>query len=302
MTNTELPDGVKTDVDFTAGFCPRCGYGIGLEGHKTQTVCPRCSTLVKLGMVRGTYREAVPCNADCQYARGRLCACSCGGRNHRRGYIAMPELVPGWVRERDVRAKAAAETRAARKAADVKAAAEAIRETNRREWLTRFPILAALLGDDSEYRGAGGFAWDMRCALEQGRMTERQAEAAARMIERDRADRERIEQREAAKAAAIAAGVKVPTGRQRFTGIVVTAKWQPAYTYGAGETLKILVVTEAGWKVWVTAPRSMENVDTLIETKAEIAMTASLEPSEDDQLFGFGKRPTYHGTTGVIKA
>lgn len=301
MTVTEiLPEGIKADVAFTAGFCPRCGYGIGREGYATKATCPKCSTVVTLGMVRGRFNDAVPCNADCQYARGNLCSCACGGRNHRRGYIAMPELVPGWVRERDSKAHAAKTERAERKAADIKAAAEALRETNRTEHLKAYPILAALLTD--EYAGMWGFAGDMRMALEQGRMTERQAAAAARMIERDREIAAREQAREAAKAAAIAAGVTVPTGRQRFTGIVVTAKLQDPYCYGAASTLKILVVTEAGWKVWVTAPSSMTDVDTLIEAKAEIAMTATLEPSDDDQLFGFGKRPTYHGTTGVIKA
>lgn len=118
----------------------------------------------------------------------------------------------------------------------------------------------------------------------------RQAAYAAEQAEKA----ERIAAFEASKAAEEelrAAGVTVPTGRVTVTGVVVSVKVQDS-PYGF--TVKMLVKSAEGWKVWGTMPRSLEgNYNTIgAEEGDTVTFAAALTPSDDDPLFGFFKRPT----------
>lgn len=75
-----------------------------------------------------------------------------------------------------------------------------------------------------------------------------------------------------------------PEGRVDITGEVITTKWKSSYY---GDTLKMLVRSTDGYKVWGSVPTSLASVK-----KGEtIKFTATLEKSKDDETFGFFKRP-----------
>ncbi len=98
----------------------------------------------------------------------------------------------------------------------------------------------------------------------------------------DEAEQRRVE-REAATQALVATGVEVPTGRIVIEGEVVSTKVQSS-TYG--DTLKMLVQNEAGWKVWGSVPSAID-----VDKGTRVRFTATVEQSKDDALFGFFKRP-----------
>lgn len=66
-------------------------------------------------------------------------------------------------------------------------------------------------------------------------------------------------------------------------GEVVTMKMQDGYY---GSTLKMLVKDERGFKVWGTVPSSPQ-----IERGDRIEFLAGVEKSDDDETFGYFKRP-----------
>lgn len=80
----------------------------------------------------------------------------------------------------------------------------------------------------------------------------------------------------------------VPNGLQQVEGIVVSLKWTPGYTYNSPSVLKALVVDDRGFKVWGSVPRSIINE---IERGMRITFEATLQRSDDDETFGFFKRP-----------
>ena len=68
------------------------------------------------------------------------------------------------------------------------------------------------------------------------------------------------------------------------TGTVLSTKWvENKY----GSTLKMLVEDRRGFKVFGSVPSALENV-----RGRSVSFTAALEPSRDDEKFGFFKRPT----------
>lgn len=79
----------------------------------------------------------------------------------------------------------------------------------------------------------------------------------------------------------------VPFGRLQVTGKVLTTKLQDGYM--GHQTLKCLVATEAGYKVWGTLPKVEGDY---IRKNDMIIFTATLERSEKDPKFGFYTRPT----------
>lgn len=129
-----------------------------------------------------------------------------------------------------------------------------------------------------------------RAKLEAKRLAEAEAEAAAwaaGAAQREAEAAAKVEaERLAAEAHAALPGV--PTGRATVEGEILSTKWvENTYSYNGGGTTKMLVLTDAGWKVWGTMPSSLD-----AERGDRVAFTATLEPSRDDHAFGFFKRPT----------
>jgi hypothetical protein len=74
-------------------------------------------------------------------------------------------------------------------------------------------------------------------------------------------------------------------GRQMFEGEIVSTKTQESQY---GTQYKMLAKNDAGQKIWCTIPSKLES-----EAKhTRFRMSIEVEPSKDDPIFGFGKRPT----------
>lgn len=94
--------------------------------------------------------------------------------------------------------------------------------------------------------------------------------------------------REAQRAEVKAAAAPAPTGKVEVTGVIVGIKEIDGYTRYSLPTTKWTLLTDAGWRLYVTAPAAIEDAgrgDT-------VRLTATLEPSRDDATFAFGKRPS----------
>lgn len=77
-----------------------------------------------------------------------------------------------------------------------------------------------------------------------------------------------------------------PSKRKGYAlvGKVVSTKWQSS---DYGDTLKMLVKATEGFKVWMTVPSGLD-----VETGDQIEVTVTVEASDNDEYFGFGKRPS----------
>lgn len=85
-----------------------------------------------------------------------------------------------------------------------------------------------------------------------------------------------------------ASEVLVPEGRQEIVGKVSSIREQAsAYRHGQKER-KMLVLAEEGWKVWGTLPAALSDA----KVGDRVKFAATLTRSDDDQMFGFFKRPT----------
>jgi hypothetical protein len=124
-----------------------------------------------------------------------------------------------------------------------------------------------------------------RKARQYGELSQRQAELITKLVaelehaEEDTATRE-------AEAAARPPAAPVPTGKLVVEGEIVSTRWQDN-PYGPGGCMKMLVVTDAGWKVWGTMPAALN-----ASQGDRVRFTATIQPSDDDLCFGFFKRPT----------
>lgn len=76
-----------------------------------------------------------------------------------------------------------------------------------------------------------------------------------------------------------------PTGRVEITGRVLKCELRPTEF---GMTLKMAVRDDRGFTVWVTCPSAISQA----ERGERVQFTAAIQPSRDDPMFGFGKRPT----------
>lgn len=84
-----------------------------------------------------------------------------------------------------------------------------------------------------------------------------------------------------------------PKGRIRIIGSVIKAAFHES---GFGETLKVTIKDDRGFVVWMTCPASLQLVECegfqrSLERGDRVAVTVSVEPSDRDPKFGFGKRP-----------
>lgn len=285
---------------FSAGTCLACGFVNASKEGATRRKCEGCGASVTLTFVSGEVNGAIPCDGACQYAVGKWCSCSCGGANHRRGYIAP--TVPIWVRERDTQRHAAKVARKTVKAEKAKQETDNRRE----ELLADYPILQALMSD--EYLHAFGFMSDMRGALMRGSMSPRQLTATIGALQRDQRQAAREAQWEAEKAALKASGVTVPTGRVEVTGTIISAKSElDPYSYHGGLVIKIIVKTDDGWRVYGTAPKSLETdfkpgnyqgewedryTDWLKGKRVTMIATLKGPSKPDDATFGYYSRPS----------
>ena len=116
-----------------------------------------------------------------------------------------------------------------------------------------------------------------------GSVSEAQVALVARLFGQIEEAARRLATRDADTAALIATGIVAPEGRTVVTGVVAAQK---AIEGDYGVSYKMLVVTAAGWRVWVTEPASIS------PSKGDtVRFTATLTRSNDDALFAFGSRP-----------
>jgi len=88
----------------------------------------------------------------------------------------------------------------------------------------------------------------------------------------------------AAEQAELDAAEPCPTGKVEINGVVLATKWQESMY---GSTLKMLVKDDRGFKVWGSVPSKLDNVK-----GRSVSFSATIQPSQDDEKFGFFKRPT----------
>jgi hypothetical protein len=174
---------------------------------------------------------------------------------------------------RRIKARIASQREAARNAA--KARAEAV--VGGFEWLYAGTHDNATLADIA------------RKCLAWGGITERQLALVRRIHDGTPAEWEVKKAAQAAQRAAddaAAQPVPVTAERVEITGEVLTTKEQEGYMPGQS-VLKMLVKTDAGYKLWGTVPRDLE-----VARGVKVAFSAKVERSKDDAKFGFFSRPT----------
>lgn len=178
-----------------------------------------------------------------------------------------------------MKSRIAAAREAARNAA--KARAEAV--TGGYEWLYSGTHDNATLADVARK----GLAW--------GGLTARQVEMVKRIHDGTPAEWEvKRAAREAARAAEESAAQPVPVtdARMAVRGVVLSTKTQDGYMPGQS-VLKMLVKTDAGYKLWGTAPSQLldDGTDSPLRGKT-VEFLARIQRSKDDAKFGFFSRPT----------
>ena len=113
--------------------------------------------------------------------------------------------------------------------------------------------------------------------MKYGRLTERQV-AFAKKLAKETVERKANEVEEKANAKPVIVGKGIV-----ITGIVLAQKWQESHY---GDTLKMLVKDDRGFKVYGTVPSALD-----CERGDKVVFTANVEASKDDETFGFFKRP-----------
>lgn len=133
---------------------------------------------------------------------------------------------------------------------------------------------------DPDHRHTNDFVADVAAKLRKyGSLSDKQVAAVRKAVTRDA---ERL-----ARFAEADGGddrEKVPTGRVQITGEVVSTK---EVENDFGISWKMLVKDERGFKVWGTIPTGLK-----AHRGAKVTFAAAVEPSRDDEYFGFYKRPT----------
>jgi hypothetical protein len=113
-----------------------------------------------------------------------------------------------------------------------------------------------------------------------GSLTERQEAALVRSLDQ-------FEERQARRAQENAAvTAPIPTGRVVISGEVLSTKYQDSRF---GTQFKMLVKSDAGWKVWGTVPSGLACCGETLKGR-RVTFTAAIESREP--AFGFFSRPT----------
>lgn len=167
-----------------------------------------------------------------------------------------------------------------------------LRESARlsRERATKAERVAAVLAENpglAEALNADHYiADDIRWRFEySGQISEKQIELVFKVAAQAAERAIVVAEREAKRAELVASGVSVPTGRLVIEGKILSTKW---VENDFGGSLKMLVESAEGWKVWGTVPSALSE----FENGTMVRFTATVEPSKDDPVFGFFKRPT----------
>lgn len=146
----------------------------------------------------------------------------------------------------------------------------------------------------------GDFLDSLYAQAQRGKqLSERQIEAGQKALAKAKEREAAFQARAAAEAQLLSEGVKAPEGKVTVVGTVVKIKWhENAY----GGSLKMIVETDEGWKVWSTVPRNLQQNSALINGEwvdredvqegERVEFTATLTRSDRDPLFAFAKRPT----------
>lgn len=253
------------------GHCTTCDRPV--RGERRDILCPDCGHRVTGKRIIGTITEAV-CDDRCIAATRPNCTCTCGGANHGTGWTVVIELVEGSARAqiqaRQEAQRAARETKRARMIAEF--------ET----WVTDTDSadLVAFLreGDHDGF----GFLMDMREMVDAYKpLTDRQAAAVTRCMT---AARERAE-RDAQPAAPVPTGTGVTV-----EGVVVSVRLQDGYQGHC--VMKMLVVSDTGWKVWSTVPGALPSqLPHKVELRGQRVMFTADVTASNDPSFGFASRP-----------
>jgi DNA-directed RNA polymerase subunit RPC12/RpoP len=286
----------ETWLGRAVGGCEHCGTPNAVDNVDKDTVseCRHCGVKIVLKWVFGN-KSDIPCDGRCMGATSDSCSCACGGRNHGAWNLRI-ELVPVWDR-----AKAEANTRSKREQHEARQRVKAEANRNRKRdaqevLLEQWPDLVWL----SYLQNLDDYIWsrfleDMRSAFVTGKMTPRQAETGAAAVMRAMEQYEREHARERADAELVQAGVHVPEVEgMTVVGTVYHTKYDTDYRYSySGRTVaRMFVETTMGFRLMGTPPPALVRAvgGQLSALKGcKVRFVADVQPSKNDQLFGFWK-------------
>jgi len=154
--------------------------------------------------------------------------------------------------------------------------------------LDEHPELRRLLLETREFLETHRFLGDVRNKMvKNGKLSPAQIAAVKRQYERI-AQREQWKEERQQKAALLASqGIKAPQGRCQVEGTIVGSK-EHADEFGV--KTKVVVRSDEGWSAWVTLPDPLAAQGN--PKGRRVRLTATLERSNDDPAFAFGKRPS----------
>lgn len=230
----------------------------------------------------------------------------CGGR----GYLSWTNVDEArcwacqtgkgrWVPVRNIERRIKDRARRAAKRSAAQAAKQAKIAAGLLEFEQAHPGLAFMTGEamHDESTEVNHIVRDIALRLQTwGSISEKQVALCEKIVRED-------DERRARRAAEREMANPAPTGRQQVEGVVKMVK---NYDGDYGSTWKMLVVTDAGWKAFVTVPRDLEpesyhggSADDegsfqwhMTQLKGRrVEFTATLEV-KDDPIFAIAKRPT----------
>lgn len=146
------------------------------------------------------------------------------------------------------------------------------------------------------YYGSGFLLSLYEQLMRNAQLSEKQLAAIEPAITRDNEQAARVKAQEEAKKVLLNAGVRAPEGRVTVTGKILGFKQWDDDVFGP--QCKMIVQSNEGWKVYVTAPAGSGEAN----VGDEVTFSAALTPSQDDVLFAFGKRPTKFSITRKVNA
>jgi len=83
----------------------------------------------------------------------------------------------------------------------------------------------------------------------------------------------------------------ITAGKQIITGEIISTKVVDGFAYGQ-RVIKMVVKDDRGFKVWGTVPQSILDANNESLKGQRVTFTATVQASNDDDKFGFFKRPT----------